>query len=163
MFSQLQQTYRTIPDLILTPFFTSGSTWPSYHIKPVYNDIIEAPPLTPTVQPGGVGGIGDDVKQPGEVNDRASMSSGSGGTQTMLNPDMYQQQYYQNYMNTAGSLAANIGMQPHTYHTNQMGQNYMYPTMPYYIPATKVGERVPPVVNPPQSVYNQYPQTGVAV
>ena len=163
MFSQLQQTYRTIPDLILTPFFTSGSTWPSYHIKPVYNDIIEAPPLTPTVQPGGVGGIGDDVKQPGEVNDRASMSSGSGGTQTMLNPDMYQQQYYQNYMNTAGSLAANIGMQPHTYHTNQMGQNYMYPTMPYHIPATKVGERVPPVVNPPQSVYNQYPQTGVAV
>ena len=163
MFSQLQQTYRTIPDLILTPFFTSGSTWPSYHIKPVYNDIIEAPPLTPTVQPGGVGGIGDDVKQPGEVNDRASMSSGSGGTQTMLNPDMYQQQYYQNYMNTAGSLAANIGMQPHTYHTNQMGQNYMYPTMPYYIPATKVGERVPPFVNPPQSVYNQYPQTGVAV
>ena len=163
MFSQLQQTYRTIPDLILTPFFTSGSTWPSYHIKPVYNDIIEAPPLTPTVQPGGVGGIGDDVKQPGEVNDRASMSSGSGGTQTMPNPDMYQQQYYQNYMNTAGSLAANIGMQPHTYHTNQMGQNYMYPTMPYYIPATKVGERVPPVVNPPQSVYNQYPQTGVAV
>ena len=163
MFSQLQQTYRTIPDLILTPFFTSGSTWPSYHIKPVYNDIIEAPPLTPTVQPGGVGGIGDDVKQPGEVNDRASMSSGSGGTQTMPNPNIYQQQYYQNYMNTAGSLAANIGMQPHTYHTNQMGQNYMYPTMPYYIPATKVGERVPPVVNPPQSVYNQYPQTGVAV
>ena len=66
-------------------------------------------------------------------------------------------------VNTAGNIAINVGMQPHTYHTNQMGQNYMYPTMPYYIPATKVGERVPPVVNPPQSVYNQYPQTGVAV
>jgi hypothetical protein len=162
MFSQLQQSFRKVPDLILTPFFTTGSTWPSYHIKPVYNDI-EAPPLTPTMQPGGVGGIGEDVKQPGEVNDRASMSSGSGGTQTMPNPDMYQQQYYQNYMSTAGSLAANIGMQPHTYHTNQMGQNYMYPTMPYYMPATKVGEIVPPVINPPQSVYNNYPQSGVAV
>ena len=155
MFSQLQQTFRKVPDLILTPFFTTGSTWPSYHIKPVYNDI-EAPPITPTEQPGEVGGTR-------EVNDRASMSSGSGGTQTMPNPDMYQQQYYQNYMNTAGSIAANIGMQPHTYHTNQMGQNYMYPTMPYYIPATKVGERVPPVVYLLQSVYNQYPQTGVAV
>jgi hypothetical protein len=155
MFSQFQQTFRKVPDLILTPFFTTGSTWPSYHIKPVYNDI-EAPPVVHTEQPGEVGGTR-------EVNDKASMSSGSGGTQTMLNPDMYQQQYYQNYMNTAGSLAANIGMQPHTYHTNQMGQNYMYPTMPYYMPATKVGERVPPVVYPPQSVYNQYPQTGVAV
>jgi len=155
MFYQLQQSFRTIPDLILTPFFTTGSTWPSYHIKPVYNDI-EAPPVVPTEQPGEVGGTR-------EVNDRASMSSGSGGTQTMPNPDMYQQQYYQNYMNTAGSIAANIGMQPHTYHTNQMGQNYMYPTMPYYIPATKVGEIVPPVINPPQSAYNQYPQTGVAV
>ena len=155
MFSQLQQSFRKVPDLILTPFFTTGSTWPSYHIKPVYNDI-EAPPVVHTEQPGEVGGTR-------EVNDRASMSSGSGGTQTMPNPDMYQQQYYQNYMSTAGSIAANIGMQPHTYHTNQMGQNYMYPTMPYYIPATKVGERVPPVVYPPQSVYNQYPQTGVAV
>ena len=155
MFSQLQQSFRKVPDLILTPFFTTGSTWPSYHIKPVYNDI-EAPPVVPTEQPGEVGGTR-------EVNDRASMSSGSGGTQTMPNPDMYQQQYYQNYMNTAGSIAANIGMQPHTHHTNQMGQKYMYPTMPYYIPATKVGEIVPPVVYPPQSVYNQYPQTGVAV
>jgi len=155
MFSQFQQTFRKVPDLILTPFFTTGSTWPSYHIKPVYNDI-EAPPVVHTEQPGEVGGTR-------EVNDKASMSSGSEGTQTMPNPDMYQQQYYQNYMNTAGSIAANIGMQPHTYHTNQMGQNYMYPTMPYYIPATKVGERVPPVINPPQSVYNNYPQSGVAV
>ena len=155
MFSQLQQSFRTIPDLILTPFFTTGSTWPSYHIKPVYNDI-EAPPVVPTEQSGEVGGTR-------EVNDKASMSSGSGGTQTMPNPDMYQQQYYQNYLNTAGSLAANIGMQPHTHHTNQMGQQYMYPTMPYYIPATKVGEIVPPVMYPPQSAYNQYPQTGLAV
>lgn len=156
MFSQFQQSFRKVPDLILTPFFTTGSTWPSYHIKPVYNDI-EAPPVTPTT------GMGEDVRQPGEVNDKASMSSGRGGTQTMPNPNMYQKQYYQNYMNTTGSLAANIGMQPHTYHTNQMGQQYMYPTMPYYMPATKVGERVPPVMYPPQSVYNQYPQTGVAV
>jgi len=155
MFSQFQQTFRKVPDLILTPFFTTGSTWPSYHIKPVYNDI-EAPPVVHTEQPGEVGGTR-------EVNDKASMSSGSEGTQTMPNPDMYQQQYYQNYMNTAGSIAANIGMQPHTYHTNQMGQNYMYPTMPYYMPATKVGEIVPPVINPPQSVYNNYPQSGVAV
>ena len=162
MFSQFQQSFRKVPDLILTPFFTTGSTWPSYHIKPVYNDI-EAPPVVPTT------GVREDVKQPGEVggtrevNDKASMSSGSGGTQTMPNPDMYQQQYYQNYMSTAGSIAANIGMQPHTYHTNQMGQQYMYPTMPYYFPATKVGERVPPVINPPQSIYNNYPQPGVAV
>lgn len=155
MFSQFQQTFRKVPDLILTPFFTTGSTWPSYHIKPVYNDI-EAPPVVPTEQSGEVGGTR-------EVNDKASMSSGCGGTQTMPNPDMYQQQYYQNYMNTAGSLAANIGMQPHTYHTNQMGQQYMYPTMPYYFPATKVGEIVPPIINPPQSVYNNYPQPGVAV
>ena len=155
MFSQFQQTFRKVPDLILTPFFTTGSTWPSYHIKPVYNDI-EAPPVVPTEQSGEVGGTR-------EVNDKASMSSGSGGTQTMPNPDMYQQQYYQNYMNTAGSIAANIGMQPHTYHTNQMGQQYMYPTMPYYFPATKVGEIVPPIINPPQSVYNNYPQPGVAV
>tara|TARA_B110000259_G_C13850079_1_gene336414 strand:- start:41 stop:484 length:444 start_codon:yes stop_codon:yes gene_type:complete len=147
MFNQIQQRFRTIPDLILTPFFTTGSTWPSYHIKPVYNDI-EAPPIR------------EDVKQP---NDNVSVSSGNEGVQTMLNPNIYQQQYYQNYMNTTGRIAANIGMQPHTYHTNQMGHQYMYPTMPYYIPATKVGERVPPVVNPPQSVYNQYPQTGVAV
>lgn len=155
MFSQFQQTFRKVPDLILTPFFTTGSTWPSYHIKPVYNDI-EAPPVVPTEQSGEVGGTR-------EVNDKVSMSSGSGGTQTMPNPDMYQQQYYQNYMNTAGSIAANICMQPHTYHTNQMGQQYMYPTMPYYFPATKVGEIVPPIINPPQSVYNNYPQPGVAV
>jgi len=151
MFSQFQQTFRKVPDLILTPFFTTGSTWPSYHIKPVYNDI-EAPPVTPAMQPG------EDVKQQCEVNDMASMSSGSGETQSMPNPNIEQQQYYQNYMNTAGSLVANIGMQPHTHHTNQMGQKYMYPTMPYYIPATKVGERVPPVMYPPQLAYNQYPQ-----
>ena len=155
MFSQFQQSFRKVPDLILTPFFTTGSTWPSYHIKPVYNDI-EAPPVTPT-------GMGEDVRQPGEVNDKASMSSGSGGTQSMPNPNVEQQQYYQNYLNTAGTIALNVGMQPHTHHTNQLGQQYMYPTMPYYMPATKVGERVPPVMYPPQSTYNQYPQTGVAV
>jgi len=147
MFSQIQQTYRNVPDLILTPFFTTGSTWPSYHIKPVYNDI-EAPPVV--ASGSSTIDANDDFNKSSEVNDKAQ--------------NQYQQQlYYQNYMNTAGSLAANIGMQPHTYHTNQMGQNYMYPTMPYYIPATKVGERVPPVINPPQSVYNQYPQTGVSV
>ena len=156
MFSQFQQSFRKVPDLILTPFFTTGSTWPSYHIKPVYNDI-EAPPVTPTT------GMGEDVRQPGEVNDKASMSSGSGGTQSMPNPNVEQQQYYQNYLNTAGTIALNVGMQPHTHHTNQLGQQYMYPTMPYYMPATKVGERVPPVMYPPQSTYNQYPQTGVAV
>lgn len=156
MFNQIQQSFRKLPDLILTPFFTTGSTWPSYHIKPVYNDI-EAPPVTP------ITGMGEDVKQPSEVNDRASMTSGGGGTQTMLNPNVEQQQYYQNYLNTAGTIALNVGMQPHTHHTNQMGQQFMYPTMPYYIPATKVGERVPPVMYPPQSAYNQYPQTGVSV
>ena len=147
MFSKFQQSFRKVPDLILTPFFTTGSTWPSYHIKPVYNDI-EAPPVvacgSSTI------GANDDVNKSIEVNDKAQ--------------NQYQQQlYYQDYMNTAGNIALNVGMQPHTYHTNQMGQNYMYPTMPYYIPATKVGERVPPVIYPPQSVYNQYPQTGVAV
>ena len=157
MFNQFQQSFRKVPDLILTPFFTTGSTWPSYHIKPVYNDI-EAPPVTPTT------GMGEDVKQPGEVNDKASISSESGGTQSMPNPNVQQQQqYYQNYLNTAGTIALNVGMQPHTHHTNELGQKYMYPTMPYYIPATKVGERVPPVMYPPQSAYNQHPQTGVAV
>ena len=147
MFSQIQQTFRNVPDLILTPFFTTGSTWPSYHIKPVYNDI-EAPPVV--ASGSSTIGANDDVNKSIEVNDKAQ--------------NQYQQQlYYQDYMNTAGNIALNVGMQPHTYHTNQMGQNYMYPTMPYYIPATKVGERVPPVIYPPQSVYNQYPQTGVAV
>lgn len=147
MFSQIQQTFRNVPDLILTPFFTTGSTWPSYHIKPVYNDI-EAPPVV--ASGSSTIGANDDVNKSSEVNDNAQNQ-------------YQQQQYYQNYMNTAGNIALNVGMQPHTYHTNQMGQNYMYPTMPYYIPATKVGERVPPVIYPPQSVYNQYPQTGVAV
>ena len=100
------------------------------------------------------------VRQPGEVNDKALMSSGSGGTQSMPNPNVEQQQYYQNYLNTVDTVL-NVGMQPHTHHTNQLGQQYMYPTMPYYMPATKVGERVPPppVMYPPQSTYNQYPQT----
>jgi hypothetical protein len=147
MFSQIQQTFRNVPDLILTPFFTTGSTWPSYHIKPVYNDI-EAPPVV--ASGSSTMDANDDVNKSSEVNDMAQ--------------NQYQQQlYYQNYMNTAGNIALNVGMQPHTCHTNQMGQQYMYPTMPYYIPATKVGERVPPVMYPPQSVYNQYPQTGVAV
>jgi hypothetical protein len=156
MFNQLQQSFHKVPDLILTPFFTTGSTWPSYHIKPVYNDI-EAPPVTPTT------GMGEDVKQPGEVNDKASISSESEETQSMPNPNVEQQKYYQNYLNTAGTIALNVGMQPHTHHTNEMGQKYMYPTMPYYIPATKVGERVQPVMYPPQSAYNQYPQTGLSV
>ena len=147
MFSQIQQTFRNVPDLILTPFFTTGSTWPSYHIKPVYNDI-EAPPVV--ASGSSTIGANDDVNKSSEVNDNAQNQ-------------YQQQQYYQNYMNTAGNIALNVGMQPHTHHTNQMGQQYLYPTMPYYIPATKVGERVPPVVYPPQSVYNQYPQTGVAV
>ena len=147
MFSQIQQTFRNVPDLILTPFFTTGSTWPSYHIKPVYNDI-EAPPVV--ASGSSTIGANDDVNKSSEVNDNAQNQ-------------YQQQQYYQNYMNTAGNIALNVGMQPHTHHTNQMGQQYMYPTMPYYIPATKVGERVPPVMYPPQSVYNQYPQTGVAV
>jgi len=147
MFSQIQQTFRNVPDLILTPFFTTGSTWPSYHIKPVYNDI-EAPPVV--ASGSSTIGANDDVNKSSEVNDNAQNQ-------------YQQQQYYQNYMNTAGNIALNVGMQPHTHHTNQMGQQYLYPTMPYYIPATKVGERVPPVMYPPQSVYNQYPQTGVAV
>ena len=147
MFSQIQQTFRNVPDLILTPFFTTGSTWPSYHIKPVYNDI-EAPPVV--ASGSSTIGANDDVNKSSEVNDNAQNQ-------------YQQQQYYQNYMNTAGNIALNVGMQPHTHHTNQMGQQYLYPTMPYYIPATKVGERVPPVMYPPQSVYNQYPQTGVGV
>jgi len=147
MFSQIQQTFRNVPDLILTPFFTTGSTWPSYHIKPVYNDI-EAPPVV--ASGSSTIGANDDVNKSSEVNDNAQNQ-------------YQQQQYYQNYMNTAGNIALNVGMQPHTHHTNQMGQQYLYPTMPYYIPATKVGERVPPVMYPPQSVYNQYPQTGVSV
>lgn len=145
MFSQIQQTFRNVPDLILTPFFTTGSTWPSYHIKPVYNDI-EAPHVV--ASGSSTMDANDDVNKSSEVNDMAQNQ---------------QQLYYQNYMNTAGNIALNVGMQPHTHHTNQMGQQYLYPTMPYYIPATKVGERVPPVMYPPQSVYNQYPQTGVAV
>ena len=147
MFSQIQQTFRNVPDLILTPFFTTGSTWPSYHIKPVYNDI-EAPPVV--ASGSSTIGANDDVNKSSEVNDNAQNQ-------------YQQQQYYQNYMITACNIALNVWMQPHTHHTNQMGQQYLYPTMPYYIPATKVGERVPPVMYPPQSVYNQNPQTGVAV
>lgn len=109
MFQQAQQFYRKVPDLILTPFFTNGSTWPSYHIKPMYNDV-EAPPVKTEE-------VGDDKK----VEDNTS--------------------YYQNYLSAAGSIAANVGMQPHTQHTNIMGQQYMYPTMPYYIPATNVAEQ----------------------
>jgi len=149
MFRQLQQTYQATPELILTPFFPYGSTYPSYHIKPVYNDI-ESPQVK-------------DINNVGEVSEKASVSFGNEGTQTMPNPELFQQQYYQNYMNTVGSLVANIGMQPHTHHTNQMGQQYMYPTMPYYIPATKVGERVLPVVYQPNSIYSQNTQTRVTV
>ena len=138
MFSQFQQNYRKIPDLILTPFFANGSTWPSYHIKPVYNDI-EAPPLNDEKLKY------DTLVKPN--NDESEKS----------------EECYKSYLDTAGTIALNVGMRPHTQHTNQMGQQYMYPTMPFYMPATKVGEKVPTVMYPPQPVYNQYPQTGVAV
>ena len=29
-------TYK-LPNLVLTPFFENGSSWPSYYIKPIYN------------------------------------------------------------------------------------------------------------------------------
>tara|TARA_B100000795_G_C22803381_1_gene443230 strand:+ start:2107 stop:2523 length:417 start_codon:yes stop_codon:yes gene_type:complete len=138
MFSRAQQFYSNVPDLIITPFFTNGSTWPSYYIKPFYNDIGAQPVKN------------EDLYKESESVNSAPIN--------LDNPV-----YYQNYMNTAGSLAANISMQPHTHHTNQMGQQYMYPTMPYYIPATNVGERVNPVVYQPNSIYSQNAQTGVAV
>jgi hypothetical protein len=121
MFQQAQQFYRKVPDLILTPFFANGSTWPSYHIKPMYNDI-EAPPVK------------------SEETDKKSVEDNTS--------------YYQNYLSAAGSIAANVGMQPHTQHTNIMGQQYMYPTMPYYIPATNVAE---------QGLYCQNGQNGQQV
>ena len=127
MFQQAQQFYRKVPDLILTPFFTNGSTWPSYHIKPVYNDI-EAPPVK------------------SEETDKKSVEDNTS--------------YYQNYLSAAGSIAANVGMQPHTQHTNIMGQQYMYPAMPYYIPATNVAGHGQQVMHQQN---NAYSQSGIAV
>jgi len=100
-----------LPNLILTPFFENNSSWPSYHIKPVYEDTsYQNTPLTNT------------------------------------------------YYNTANNIANTIQSQGHTSHTNHTNNNattVMYPTMPYYIPAQKVGENIPPVINPPIDVQRQ--------
>tara|TARA_B110001450_G_scaffold46310_1_gene43048 strand:+ start:7596 stop:8003 length:408 start_codon:yes stop_codon:yes gene_type:complete len=90
-----------LPNLILTPFFENNSTWPSYHIKPVYEDT------------------------------------------SYLNTPLTN-----SYYNTANNIANTIQSQSHTFNTNNNATSVMYPAMPYYIPAQKVGENTPPVVNP---------------
>lgn len=34
--TNVDYTYK-LPNLVLTPFFENGSSWPSYYIKPIYN------------------------------------------------------------------------------------------------------------------------------
>lgn len=100
-------TYK-LPNLVLTPFFENGSSWPSYHIKPIYNS----------------------------------------------DPSVENYPLYTAYYNTANNIANTIQSQSHTSHTNN-SQTQMYPVMPYYIPAQKVGEVVPPVITPPYNNLRQ--------
>ena len=97
-----------LPNLILTPFFENNSSWPSYYIKPIYEDTsYQNTPLT------------------------------------------------NSYYNTANNIANTIQSQSHTSHTNNNAKTVMYPTMPYYIPAQKVGENILPVINHPVDVQRQ--------
>ena len=99
-----EKDYPKLPSLLMTPIFTQNSTWPSYLIKPVYDD-----------------------------------------TNTKMD---------NHYFDTVNNLANNIASYGHTTHVTQNGTQ-MFPVMPYYLPATKVGETIPQVMYPPaNTVYN---------
>ena len=81
----------------MTPIFNVNSVWPSYLIKPVYDNNVNIKPLD------------------------------------------------NHYYNTVNHLANNITSYGHTTHTTPYGTQ-MFPVMPYYIPSTKIGENIPPVM-----------------
>lgn len=98
-----EKNYQKLPSLLMTPIFTQNSTWPSYIIKPIYN----------------------------EKNTT----------------------FDNHYYDTINNLANNIASYGHTTHVTQNGI-HMFPVMPYYLPATKVGETIPQVMYPPANTVN---------
>ena len=99
--NDVQKNNTKLPTLLMTPIFDLNSSWPSYLIKPVYDNC--------------------DIKQ----NDN-------------------------HYYNTFNNLAKNVTSYSHVQHLTPTGTQ-MFPTIPYYIPQTKIGESIP------STMYNQQP------
>ena len=99
--------YSNLPSLLIVPVFDKNSSWPSYVVKPIYNE-------------------GCNFN--------------------------YNENLYNNVVNEISKILETSG---HSCH-NINNQPKMFPTMPTYVPARKIGEKIPQIIYPPSTEEDKY-------